>query len=158
MTFDRLDALFNSKIISHILLFEDTGKNDKEIGIATLYLETTKLAYYYYAFYDLDYYEKNLGMFMMTSAVTFFAEQNYEYLYLGSCYTRNALYKTQFNGAQFFNGYRWSEDLTELKYLINRESSGVKHHLMETEGYLREFHGGSLESIIADTLFTINLK
>ena len=33
-----------------------------EVGTATLYLEGKALAYYYYAFYDLNYYARNLGM------------------------------------------------------------------------------------------------
>jgi len=42
-------------IISHLLVFTDT-KTGAEIGAATLYIEGRELAYYYYAFYDLNYY------------------------------------------------------------------------------------------------------
>jgi hypothetical protein len=38
MTFERLDALFTSPIISHLLVFTDAEKGG-EIGVATLYLE-----------------------------------------------------------------------------------------------------------------------
>ena len=61
----------------------------KEIGVATLYLEGKALAFYYYAFYDLNYYARNLGMFMMTSAVALFAERGFKHLYLGTCYSQN---------------------------------------------------------------------
>jgi hypothetical protein len=33
---------------------------------------------------------------MMTFAVNHFAELGFHYMYLGSCYLENALYKTQF--------------------------------------------------------------
>ena len=66
MTFERLDGLFTAPIISHILVFTDL-KTTAEIGAATVYLEGKELAFYYYAFYDLNYYARNLGMFMMTS-------------------------------------------------------------------------------------------
>ncbi|MFQ5629760.1 MAG: hypothetical protein ACE5I1_13430, partial [bacterium] len=105
MTYGRLDTLFDAKIVSHVLLFTDC-QSGKEVGAVTLYLEPSRLAFYYYAFYDLNYYERNLGMFMMTSAVAHFAGLQYEHLYLGSCYSRNALYKTQFAGAEFFNGFK----------------------------------------------------
>src|ERR1043165_2696372 len=59
MSFERLDALFDSPIISHLLVFTDT-ETQKEIGMATLYLEGKALAFYYYAFYDLNYYARNL--------------------------------------------------------------------------------------------------
>jgi hypothetical protein len=83
-------------------------------------------------------------MFMMTSAVAFFKERGFRHLHLGSCYSHNALYKTQFAGAQFFNGVRWSEDLEELKYLIRRDSSEVSQHLLESEEYRNLFYGGDL--------------
>src|SRR5436189_4464912 len=70
MTFERLDSLFESPIISHLLVFSD-AKTGAEVGTATLYVQGKELAYYYYAFYDLNYYARNLGMFMMTSAVAF---------------------------------------------------------------------------------------
>src|SRR5262249_6531784 len=99
MPYERLDSLFQGKLTSHVLLVTDTSAG-AQVGVATLYLEPPTLAYYYYAFYDLNYYSRNLGMFMMTSAVNLFAERNFEFLYLGSCYSQNALYKTQFAGAE----------------------------------------------------------
>ena len=87
MTYDRLDSLFASPVISHLLVFTDTAKG-AEVGVATLFLEGRELAYYYYAFYDLNYYARNLGMFMMTSAVALFSERRFRRLYLGTCYSR----------------------------------------------------------------------
>src|SRR3954470_18223230 len=112
MSYERLDLLFDSPIISHLLVFSDV-KTGTEVGTATLYLEGKELAYYYYAFYDLNYYARNLGMFMMTSAAAFFAGRGFKQLYLGTCYSQNALYKTQFTGAEFFNGFCWSGDIDE---------------------------------------------
>lgn len=147
MTYGRLDALFGSKIITHVLLFKDTDLR-QEVGLATLYLEDHTMAFYYYAFYNLNYYVRNLGMYMMTSAVNYFGQQHFNYLYLGSCYSRNALYKTQFAGAQFFNGFRWSENLKELKYLIERDKSVISRHLLETEEYLDTFYDSDLKQVL----------
>lgn len=146
MTFARLDTLFDAKIVSHVLLFTDS-KSGKEVGAVTLYLEPPKLAFYYYAFYDLNYYERNLGMFMMTSAVARFAKLGFEYIYLGSCYSRNALYKTQFSGAEFFNGFKWSQNLKELKYLIKRDGQSVSQHLLETEEFLEKFYTAEISAL-----------
>ena len=146
MTFERLDALFGSPIISHLLVFTDAKTGD-EVGVATLYLEGKALAYYYYAFYDLNYYARNLGMFMMTSAVALFAERGFKHLYLGTCYSQTALYKTQFAGAEFFNGFRWSDDLDELKFIIRRDKKELDQHLLETEEYRDEFYDGDLGKI-----------
>lgn len=157
MTYDRLDSLFDGKIISHLLVFTD-AKSGAEIGAVTLYLESDRLAYYYYAFYDLNYYRRNLGMFMMTFAVKFFADRKLNFLYLGSCYTRNALYKTQFTGVEFFNGFRWSDNLNELKFLLHREKGDVHQHLLETEEYRQLFYEGDLDRIISANQFRVKLR
>lgn len=157
MSFERLDGLFSSPIISHLLVFTDL-ETGGEIGAATLYLEGKSLAFYYYAFYDLNYYARNLGMFMMTSAVELFAERGVKFLYLGSCYSRTALYKTQFAGAEFFNGFRWSDDLHELKFIIQRDKKELTQHLLETEEYRQKFYGGDLEKIVDASAFRVKIK
>jgi len=146
LAFERLDSLFASPLISHLLLFID-AKTRAEIGTATLYCEGESMAYYYYAFYDLSYSARNLGMFMMTSAVKLFAEGRFKHLYLGTCYSGNALYKTQFSGAEFFNGFRWSDDMDELKFIIQHEKTASHQHLLESEAYRKEFYQGGLSEI-----------
>ena len=155
MSYDRLDALFGGKITSHLLLFTD-ARTGAEVGAATLYSEPGSLAYYYYAFYDLNYYSRNLGMHMMTAAVVFFAERGFPFIYLGSCYSANALYKTQFSGAEFFNGFRWSANLEELKYLIGREQK--EKHLLESEEYRQKFYEGELARILAASPFQVPIR
>ncbi len=157
MSFERLDALFDSPIISHLLVFTD-AQTGNEIGVVTLYLEGKELAYYYYAFYDLNYYTRNLGMFMMTSAVAQFAGRGCRHLYLGTCYSQNALYKTQFAGAEFFNGFRWSDDLAELKFIIKRDKKESYQHLLETEEYLDEFYKGDFDKISEVSAFRVKVK
>jgi arginyl-tRNA--protein-N-Asp/Glu arginylyltransferase len=157
MTFERLDALFGAPIISHLLTFTDTAHGG-EVGAATLYLEGKELAYYYYAFYDLNYYARNLGMFMMTSAVALFAERGFKHLYLGTCYSRNAMYKTQFAGAEFFNGFCWSSDLDELKFIIRRDKQELYQHLLESEEYREEFYKGDSEKIAGASAFRVQTK
>ena len=156
MSFERLDALFAAPIISHLLVFTDT-ETGKEIGVATLYLEGKALAFYYYAFYDLNYYARNLGMFMMTSAVALFAEHGKRHLYLGTCYSQTALYKTQFAGAEFFNGFRWSDDMEELKFIIRRDKKELTQHLLETEEYREKFYKADLEKITAASIFRVKV-
>jgi len=128
------------------------------VGAATLFLQGRELAYYYYAFYDLNYYPRNLGMFMMTSAVALFRERRFRRLYLGTCYSHNALYKTQFAGAEFFNGFRWSADLAELKFILRRDAGELSEHLLEAEDYRRQFHDGGLEEMAAASVFRVKAE
>jgi hypothetical protein len=125
------------------------------VGVSTLFLEGRELAYYYYAFYDLNYYTRNLGMFMMTSAAALFSERRCRRLYLGTCYSQNALYKTQFAGAEFFNGFRWSDDLAELKFILRRDEGEPSEHLLEAADYRRLFHHDSLDGMVEKSLFQI---
>ena len=152
MSYERLDSLFNSPITSHVLQFSDGSGS--EIGAVTLYLEPEALAFYYYAFYDLNHPVRNLGMFMMTTAVQLFAARGYKHLYLGSCYTQNALYKTQFPGCEFFNGFSWSDNLEELKFLVKRGQQETCEHLLESESYRKEFHPADLANIASKRRFT----
>jgi arginyl-tRNA--protein-N-Asp/Glu arginylyltransferase len=157
MSYERLDLLFDGAITSHVLVFTDARSGEK-IGTVTLYVEPNQIAYYYYAFYNLNYYSRNLGMFMMTSAVAYFAERGFRYLYLGSCYLENALYKTQFAGAEFFNGVRWSENLKELKHLIQRGKQDQPQHLLEAEEYRSTFYDCDIAQIGAASPFKVKLS
>ena len=126
----RLDRLMSNPVISHLLRFSDPSTGE-ELGTVLLYLEGPRMAYYYYAFYDLGRKDRNLGMFMMTRAAEWFAAAGFAWLHLGTCYSERALYKTQFDGVEFFNGHRWSGNPGELKHLV-RTTSGT-HRLDEPE-------------------------
>jgi hypothetical protein len=155
MALERLDSLFASPIISHVLVFteEATGA---EVGVAALYLAGGELAYYYYAFYDLHHLVRNLGMFMMTAAVELFAGRGCRQLYLGTCYSASALYKTQFAGVEFFNGVRWSGDLAELKFLLAHDQTGGPH-LLETPAYQAGWWPGGVPELAAASGFRVSL-
>lgn len=132
MSEERLHSLFNSPVTTHVLAFHDGAA---EIGYATLYLEEPRLAFYYYAFYDLDHPNRSLGMLMMTTAVGLFAQRGCQHLYLGTCYTESARYKTQFAGVEFFNGCRWSQNPDELKFILRRQQRETETHLLEDADY-----------------------
>ena len=150
----RLNSLFDSAITSHVMIFADqtTGR---DVGLVTLFLQEPELAQYYYAFYDLALADRNLGMFMMTSAVAHFSKAGWRYLYLGSCYSRNAFYKTQFSGAEFFNGARWATNLDELKHLIARAQAAQATHLFESSDYLHQFYDGEVGKLVEASLFRL---
>lgn len=136
MSYDRLDELFHSPLASHILQFRTPSGEDA--GTVVLFLHEYSVAFYYYAFYNLALRERNIGLYMMTTAANCFAESGYKNLYLGTCYSEKALYKTQFSGAEFFNGVRWSRNLEELKYVLRRDTE--KKHLLEDPEFIERFY------------------
>lgn len=154
MPAERLDLVFNSPVATHLLVFTD-AQSGAELGVVVLYLESPRLAFYRYAFYDLEHFNRSLGLFMMTSAAQFFAGQKFAHLYLGTCYAERALYKTQFTGVEFFNGFRWSPDLEELKYLLRRDP---QTHLLESAEFRENFYAAGLETIAAAGAINVKLK
>ncbi len=136
MSAERLDGLMGGRVISHLLHFTaaDTGA---ELGTVLMHLESPRVAYYYFSFYDLGHAERSLGMQLMTRAVEQFAAGGYTHLYLGTCVTAKALYKVQFEPMEFFNGFRWSRDMDELRHLV-RTGVGDGHRLLDPEFLARQ--------------------
>lgn len=139
MSMERLESLFTAPVATHITIFDDP-ETGKEAGYVVLYVESPRLAFYYYSFYDLRLFDRNLGLYIMTSVVKSFAEEGIQFLYLGTCYSERALYKTQFRGCEFFNGVRWSREIRELKYLVARQEQTPEGHLLEDQHYLKSFY------------------
>jgi hypothetical protein len=90
--------------------------------------------------------------------VALFGERKCRRLYLGTCYSQNALYKTQFSGAEFFNGLCWSNDLAELKFILKRDAGELTEHLFESDDYRRLFHQNRLDEMAAASLFRVKTE
>ncbi|HEU5187331.1 MAG TPA: hypothetical protein VFT87_02390 [Candidatus Saccharimonadales bacterium] len=146
----RLARMFESPMTTHVMVF--TGSTaGKGIGITLLYVEPNKAVYLFYSFYDLTYYARNLGMYQATSVVKYFADLGYEYCYLGTGYQRKSLYKTQFKGVQFFTGFRWSNNLDELKHLVEQDEGLQEEPAgpMHRPSYLGPFYPADKETLLA---------
>lgn len=128
----RIERIFHSAITSHVALFQDEQGCD--VGIVSL-LRDGSTWFYSNAFYALDD-SAGRGAFLMTALVEHLAALGESHLHLGTCYSRSALYKTQFAGTEFFNGFRWSPDLGELKHLLARQEPPATGHLLEDLVYL----------------------
>jgi arginyl-tRNA--protein-N-Asp/Glu arginylyltransferase len=153
----RLELVFNSPVTTHLLVFTD-AQSGADLGVVVLYLEAPRLAFYRFSFYDLNHFNRSLGLFMMTSAAVFFAENKFAHLYLGTCYSERALYKMQFAGVEFFNGFRWSENLDELKFILRRDKENSGKHLLEADEFREKFYAGDLGKITDASGFKVNVK
>ncbi|HNY32826.1 MAG TPA: GNAT family N-acetyltransferase [Fibrobacteria bacterium] len=129
---ERIERVFTNPITSHVCVFSDA--QGAEVGMVTL-LESQGTWFYSNAFYDPDHPFRSLGAYLMTETIRILSQEGASHLHLGTCYSRAALYKTQFPGVEFFNGFRWSDDLDELKYLIERQEKEIPGHLLEDDVY-----------------------
>ncbi|MBM3848707.1 MAG: hypothetical protein FJ396_00735 [Verrucomicrobia bacterium] len=150
----RLDRLLAGRVITHVLVFRDAGDHGPECGVALLHLERPRLAFYYYAFYDLASVGRSLGMAMMVRAVEWARDSGLAHLHLGTCYSPKALYKTQFEGIEFFNGHRWSDNLAELRHLLDIRP---ETHRLESPEYLAFLEGG-LETAALVSPFRVPIR
>lgn len=129
----RLDRLMSGAVVTHLLHFTDRVSG-ADAGTVLLFLEPSRTAFYSYAFYSLAPEDRSAGLEMMTRAVEHFSQAGWSHLYLGSCYSEKAIYKTQFQPCEFFNGVRWSRNREELKHLIQVPLKGK--HRLETPDFL----------------------
>ena len=146
---ETIKGIFNNGIFNHVFVFKDI-LSQKEIGYAVCFISLNFL-HYAYAFYDLAYLKQNLGARMMLEAVSWAKKSHKNYAYLGTCYERGSLYKTEFKGIEFFTGFRWSENKDELKQLITfgeNQSEESETYLLRNIEYLESFYQGDLNSIL----------
>ena len=144
-------SVFIGQVYNQVFIFKD--QDQKPVGYAVCFTNE-KFLQYAHAFYDLNFLKESLGARMILEAVNWAKENNRQYAYLGTCYDEGALYKTEFSGVEFFNGFAWSRNLEELKALIKRESS---EYLLKDKDYLENFHEGDLHRLLSNYGIRVNL-
>lgn len=151
---ERLARLLAGGVITHVMHFEEDGPDGvpTELGSVLLHVIAPRLAYYYYAFYDLTQRSRNLGMILMTRAAEWFAREGFGHLYVGTCVTGKAGYKLQFEGMEFFNGLGWSHDMAELRHLLDTPTEA--RHRLDTPEFLA-FQGVSLAGLAERSPFRV---
>jgi hypothetical protein len=137
-------SIFTGQVYNQVFVFKDQG--GKPVGYAVCFVDDGFLQYAH-AFYDLKYLSESLGARMMLEAVSWAKDKGCRYAYLGTCYDEGALYKTEFAGVEFFNGFSWSKNLAELKALLKREN---EEYLLKDKDYLDNFHEGDLHKLLSN--------
>ncbi|WP_460398311.1 GNAT family N-acetyltransferase [Actinophytocola sediminis] len=147
--FEMVDAPF----CTHVLRFWDSG-HGRPVGLVPL-LVRDGIVHYGIPIYDPAYRTTSIGNHMMGTALSTFAESGHDHCYLGSCYTPGDLYKTRFNGMQFFNGYTWSDNRDELHFFVSRRDTTVDNHTLGSTEYLDEFCAADVQLLGKQTELTI---
>lgn len=146
-----LQTIFKSHIYNYVFEFKHI-RSQQLIGFAVCFI-SGNLLQYAHAFYDLKYLSENLGARMILQAVVWAHKSQKKFAYLGTCYEEKSLYKTEFKGVEFFNGFRWSENLDELKELIRegkeeKDEPEGQEYLLKRKEFLEEFYQGDLLMIL----------
>jgi len=127
MSANRIKWLFKDSSLTDVLVYSDGQTGQRVFGYC-LVNKTSNILHYAYPFYDVSYFEKNAGMGMMLKALLLARDAGIKHVYLGTCYTESSLYKLQFKGVEYFNGFKWSNDIDTLKDLVRE---GAKGHSFE---------------------------
>ena len=121
MTKERLVYILNKPFFNKILVIF-SEELEKELGYVFV-CEGDNCLHYWFCFYDTDYFELSLGKWIMYQTIVLAKELGKQYLYLGTSYTKNSLYKGDFNGFEFWDGVNWNKDKKLLAYLIENTHS-----------------------------------
>ncbi|MCL5090583.1 MAG: hypothetical protein M1514_01090, partial [Patescibacteria group bacterium] len=136
--------VFRGGVYNRVFVFKEVA-SQKEIGYAVCFISDNILQFAH-SFYDLSYFEQNLGARMMLEAIIWAKKSLKQYVYLGTCYEKGALYKIEFKGVEFFNGFTWSKNLEELKALVQGEEG--QGYLFRNKEYLNRYYQGDILNLL----------
>ncbi len=88
--------------------------NDKLVGYVFL-VNDEDMSHYWYSFYDLDYANQSLGLWMMTDCAIQAKKQGKQHFYLGTAYSEKGIYKTNYDNLEYWNGQQWSQEINLLR-------------------------------------------
>lgn len=127
--------IFTDSIFTHVFVW---SLNRQTVGYSVVFINGG-LLHHAHVFYDPDLTKANLGARMILQSIIWAKDNSKKYAYLGTSYSKSALYKTEFSGFEFFNGFSWSDNIEELKYLIERNGES---YLFQDKEFLGKFYGG----------------
>ena len=96
-------------------VFVTTYSYQGEILGAIISQEVGGVAHYWFSAYSNNYPQVSLGMWLM---ITFIQAHADKVTYLGTAYNPKALYKTNIEQVEYFDGNGWVRDLKKLKGLL----------------------------------------
>lgn len=118
MSASKIKAMFTdpeNENMTHAFVYSLLARN---IGYCLSY-QNPEIVHYCYPFYDLETDLSNLGLAMMTMAISNSQENGQKYVYLGSIADTKAKYKLQFKGLEWWDEQQWNTDVDELKTLVS---------------------------------------
>ena len=121
LTKERFQYILSQNYFNTILVFK-SDTTQKIIGYVLL-CESQQMAHYWYAFYDAQHLATSLGKWIMWHTIGWAKKQQKQHLYLGTCYSQSALYKSQFKGFEFWDGMNWNTNKDILKKMVKNNEA-----------------------------------
>lgn len=129
----RLDTILGCGFITHIVRYT----NAEGAPVAYVFLaDDPTMSHFWFSFYDLSLAFKSLGMWLMIDCAREAARSGKRYFYIGTVYGEKALYKTNFESLEFWDGNVWVQDIRKLKALSRQDAA----HTYEQPDRWKEDH------------------
>ena len=117
---ERLDLILIRENYNKIFIFY---RKNNPIGYVLTYTNEN-IIHYWFSFYDTKFMKDfSLGKYIMEQVIFYAKNQKINFVYLGTCYGKKALYKVRdFKGIEFYDGNGWNNDVKILKKLCKEAS------------------------------------
>lgn len=122
----RFDYILRRDTLTHIAAFHLDQVQNLPVGYVFCALVDDTMLHYWFAFYDTQHAQLNLGKWMMATMLRVAKDNGLRYAYLGTAYGAKSLYKTaDFKGIEWFNGDAdsWSGDAKALADLCRQDDA-----------------------------------
>jgi arginyl-tRNA--protein-N-Asp/Glu arginylyltransferase len=108
---ERLKHILSCGLISHTTIYRSKGN----VAAYVLEVADAHTGHFWFSFYDLALAHQSLGMWLMLDCARDAKARGTEHYYLGTVYGEKALYKTNFEPIQWWDGTGWNTDVKLLK-------------------------------------------
>ncbi len=119
MSRERLIHILSADLNSAVAVYRN--KNGEKIAYVIENSDNT-MGHFWFSFYDLSYAFQSLGMWLMIQRNQSAKQLGKTHYYLGTVYGEKALYKTNFQNLEYWNGTTWVTDAAKLKAAARSDS------------------------------------
>jgi arginyl-tRNA--protein-N-Asp/Glu arginylyltransferase len=124
---ERFEHILQSGFISHIVTYRFEGT----VVAYVFEMREGDSAHYWFSFYDLSLVQQSLGLWLMLDCIRDAHADGLSYYYLGTVYGEKALYKTNFEPLEWWDGKSWQRDIKLLRERGRSDGDRIVH-LMDT--------------------------
>ncbi len=123
---ERLELILDSGHITSVVEY----RKDNEPHAYLLLVETETISHYWFSFFKEEYIKSSLGMWLAIDHIRSLSTSSKKFFYFGTCYAEKALYKTNVEPLEFWNGKEWLQDTSLLKSLCRSDTERhIDNHL-----------------------------
>ena len=132
---ERLELILDTKLITKVI---EHSKGDTPVAYILL-VEDDTVSHYWFSFYKHEYAKSSLGMWLALDHIRDIKGSK-KYFYFGTCYASKALYKTNVEPLEYWDGKSWVNDVKKLKEMCRSDSTRhIDNHLDVYKSSLTQF-------------------